>query len=908
MASLPPFILNGWRLQHGEERQAKANLQLKDFTTSSLAETMMKFQLDRHFSTPDQSTSAPSLASSAVGKVLETLTNSDDLPADVKTVAESLSSTTLRQLLNDPRTPYQLLRLFLTLPQTLAAKARSIVDVDEVVLRNEHYIRSRDSNRDDKYLVTLEDLSRILTKAPQDGRPLSFTHKDPPKGGLEILDELRQRELTIQSSSPSFCKVFERITRGALRGLDWSNVLVAGGMALTTLLHIDPLKDDDRAVRDPDIDLYIYGLGPEDANRKVEEVYDSWVRNVPATAQRLVVKDAKTINFLSDYPHRRLQVVLKLSASWTDVLLNFDLDACAIGFNGSRVLMLPRCARAIETGYSVFTMDLVWGHHLKDRRASQEKRIFKYADRGFGLRILPSYARSLEEDNLEAAVFKNSQTPASAGTISQDYGACRWSQRNRKPCENFEPGLKTLKRIAYLGRDFVHRFYFGATPLAISEERYNSQRSLGSPNESGDVHIINQEMEDEWYELFDRTVLQIREVRETNDRRRALDAPLARPLVSLADLDTCAMHRGLPEGRRGLGNFEIFMRHCEAWRLHTVGEAVLDGLDKSSSMGYDPDTYDDFPNYVCDENFRIDNLERTIESCNNGLWGSVQMAICGKLGIPFRPTGCESPFLSSLPRFTPGVNLHAYCRPTDRNYSTRRIRRQVCARNLAAVQEKQITIPVIVPWALEDYLLTTLPQQYGDIPLHFTGFRPLIPVHDASRYDASTSVIPSLQDTASESGNLRYWVITNESMWAQQHRVIDEMAELMWSLFHWFNQISGATRFGTDNSECKWYLARSYRRRIVLPDVSARSSFTMKTGLPSLRETLLFRPWAFASPVTLDRYSPGTDYDCHELFNDAWVLYPFPDDLFWQASDEGSWDEEGVPPWTDPWEENMEVD
>lgn len=213
MASLPPFILNGWRLQHGEERQAKANLQLKDFTTSSLAETMMKFQLDRHFATPDRSTSAPSLASSAVGKVLETLTNSGDLPADVKTVAESLSSTTLRQLLNDPRTPYQLLRLFLTLPQTLAAKDRSIVDVDEVVLRSEHYIRSRDSNRDDKYLVTLEDLSRILTKAPQDGRPLSFTRKDPPKGGLEILDELRQRELTIQSSSPSFCKVFERITR-----------------------------------------------------------------------------------------------------------------------------------------------------------------------------------------------------------------------------------------------------------------------------------------------------------------------------------------------------------------------------------------------------------------------------------------------------------------------------------------------------------------------------------------------------------------------------------------------------------------------------------------------------------------------------------------------------------------------
>jgi len=36
--------------------------------------------------------------------------------------------------------------------------------------------------------------------------------------------------------------------------------------------------------------------------------------------------------------------------------------------------MLPRCARALETGYTAFTMDLVYGHHLGDRRATQEMR------------------------------------------------------------------------------------------------------------------------------------------------------------------------------------------------------------------------------------------------------------------------------------------------------------------------------------------------------------------------------------------------------------------------------------------------------------------------------------------------------------------------------------------------------
>lgn len=656
MASLPPFILNGWRLQHGEEGRAKAAEQLKEFTTSSLAETFMTFQLDKRFANPDRSVSAPSLASIAVAKVLEALENSGDLATDVKTIAESLSSTTLRQLLNDPRTPYQLLRTFLTLAQTLAAKDRRFMDVDEAVFRNEHYMRSRDNNEDGRYLVSLEDLCKILSKDSQNSRPLSFARKDPPKGGLEILDELRKRELTIQPSSASFCKVFERITHGILRGLDWSNVLVAGGMALTTLLHTDPTKDDDRAVRDPDIDLYIYGLGPEDANRKIGEIHGTWVRSLPATAQaRLVVKNARTINLLSSYPHRRIQIVLKLLHSLTDVLLNFDLDACAVGFDGSRVLMLPRCARAIETGYSVFTMDLVWGHHLSHRRASQDSRIFKYADRGFGLRILPSYARSIEEDNLEAAVFKKCRAPASAHKKIDDeddeawtQGTWHWSQRDRKPHGRSEPGLKTLKRIAYLGQDFVHRFYFGATPLAISQERYDRQRDLGDPNKAGAEHVINQDREDEWLEAFNQTDLDNRVVREANDRRKALGERSEGPLIRLIDLDTQEMHRGLPDGRRGLGNLEIFMRHCEAWRLHVRGEATLDARNSQTSMAYDPETYDDIPSYVWDETFRIDDFENTIESYNDSLWANVQTAICGKLGIPTRRNGCESHFSSDL--------------------------------------------------------------------------------------------------------------------------------------------------------------------------------------------------------------------------------------------------------------------
>ena len=674
MASLPPFILKGWRLEQRAEGHAKLADQLKGFTTSSLAETFMTFQLDKHFAPPNRSVPAPSLTSIAVGKVLEILENSGDLAADVRTIAENLSSPTLRQLLDDPRLPYQLLRAFLTLPQTQAGKNRMIVEVDEAILRNEHYIRFRDRNSDGRYLVSLEDLSEILAKASSNSHPLSFTRKDPPKGGLETLDELRKRKLSIQPNSASFCNVFKRITRGILHGLDWSNVFVAGGMALTTLLHTDPAKDNDRAVRDPDIDLYIYGLGPEDANRKVEEIYDTWNCNLPGDAQgRLVVKNAKTINLLASYPHRRIQIILKLLPSPTDVLLNFDLDACAIGFDGSHVLMLPRCARAIETGYSVFTMDLVWGHHLGNRRASQEIRIFKYADRGFGLRILPSYARSLEEDNLEATVFRKSPLPASADKSMDDpvekagtQSSWPWSQqRDRKPHGRSEPGLKTLKRIAYLGQDFVHRFYFGSTPLAMSQEGYDRQMDLGNPlgdpNKTSTEHVIDRSSENEWLRVFYKTALENKLLREANDRRRALHEPLEGPIISLADLDTREIHQGLPDGRRGLGTFEIFMRHCEAWRLHARGEAILDGRHSQSSVAYDPSTYDDVPTYVWDENFNLDDFELTIEEYNNRLWANVQKAICSKLGVPMRMSGCK---------------FHS---PSDLSFCTARKGRKLCS-------------------------------------------------------------------------------------------------------------------------------------------------------------------------------------------------------------------------------------
>lgn len=644
---LPPFIFNAWRFGQHHERVAKENMELDGWTVSSLVETYLKFQLDAHKTL--QKTRATkkmtpsSFFSIIAGKILEKLSKSDKPEADARAIAETLNTDTFQNLLGDPRATYRVLRAFHSIQPAIKTSsvqdARRAIDIDEAILRNERYIRSRGEveNQDGKYLVGLSELYTAVEACPEGPNRMVFTRMDPPKGGLELLDERRDRVVYMQLNDRIFTEAFENITGGMLRGLDWANVLAAGGKVLGTLCMAEN-------VAEADVDLYIYGLNAEQANQKVRHIYQIWSDNLPVdTPEKWVVKNPKTINFLASYPYCRVQIVLKLVSSPTDALLNFDLDVCAVGFDGSRVLMLPRCARAIETGYSVFTMDLIWGHHLSDRRETQESRVFKYADRGFGLRILPSYAKSLEEDDLERQSYKADKTIVD-GEYDKDVGF--YIGRDRKPHGSQEPGLKTLKRVAYLGQDFVRRYYFGATPLAIfpnNSFQYQSgeEREDDRPESRLDVSEYLREdlegetgrglyapwhSEDVWKEAFARSEKQ-------NERRRfgvKTGTGPKRPVIELSSLETRYMRQGLPDSHRGLASFELFMRHCEAWRLDATGYAKFN-RESSASIAYDHDNYDDLPTYEWNSHFGLYNFIGSIEKYNDELFKNLKEAIRARL-------------------------------------------------------------------------------------------------------------------------------------------------------------------------------------------------------------------------------------------------------------------------------------
>ncbi|KAJ6469457.1 hypothetical protein C8R45DRAFT_1167129 [Mycena sanguinolenta] len=243
-------------------------------------------------------------------------------------------------------------------------------DIDQWVLLNEKWLRDGHHAKWQHGLVTLSEADNVFPNSILNPSSRMITRPEGPLPGHELLCGGRESRITIQPSVEAFKRAFDHMSDGLLKNLDWSNVLVAGGIVLRvgTLLSVD-IEGQPR--RDPrwdssDMDVYIYGLSPKKANDKIEHLFQMFRANLPPGTKTLVVRNW----FYAKYPLRRIQIVLKLVESPKTVLLNFDPDICAMGWDGTTLWMLPRASRALEMGCNVFTMSLIRGHYLSDRRAT----------------------------------------------------------------------------------------------------------------------------------------------------------------------------------------------------------------------------------------------------------------------------------------------------------------------------------------------------------------------------------------------------------------------------------------------------------------------------------------------------------------------------------------------------------
>ncbi|CAZ85051.1 unnamed protein product [Tuber melanosporum] len=794
----------------------------------------------------------PTLAQLATARIVSTLRY--DMKDGVRVLVQSCPEKLLRPILESPRLHYIAFRTLLHThdaaqsSQGIETSAWAHVqrlageDVDSWVLRNEKFIRQMPPAHQNSMLVSLDEAAEIWPDAEITSERITLWRRKPPREAFTCFDELRARKIELQPSSKKFGQTFKRLTNGIFEGLNWNNVVIGGGMVLATMQCLS--EEDDKACIDSDIDLWIHGLNPEEANKKVREIYNVWWRNLNPERNFYVMKNAKTLTLMSDYPERRIQIILKMTRSEAEVLLNFDLDPCAMCWNGKEVRMLPRCARALETGYTVFTMDLVYGHHLGDRRATQEMRVLKYASRGFGILIPASLMNTLTVD-FDARKPKVSSCHEShfPGRSGGRYGKPRG--------EIVYSGKKAVKRIAFLAQDMVHRFYLGSTPLSAlirAEEDLSDEESDDGQPPYGSEELI-EESDGEGGVRTRRVIKAI--VSNVNGRKQSI---------------------GQPGGREGVGaGFEVFMRMAALFKYEAEDRLRID-RDTLCSLAYDdPDTYDDTPRYLWGPDFKFENLSDEINAHNNSLFANLREAIEELLGY-------DSPHGRDW-----------------KGYLSRRIRRVMFADNIDEIFQKQITIPICVPAALEEYIENTMRDVCDEHGMPWSDeFKVLIPIHNRN---TTTRPAPPVGRW-----NYRYWVIGNITMWAKWDPRIDEIFEVLWSIFHMETRPRNfAYRCDPDEEEDRLLaktLAAKFDQRIIpasslIPQVEQIAPGSW----PDAREKELFREWMMCFPQPESRtYS----YETHHTHYIEGRVRTFAEELWWNeevdgASDGGNWAEWETP-------------
>ncbi|KAK6354776.1 hypothetical protein TWF696_003912 [Orbilia brochopaga] len=812
---------------------------------------------------PTSSDNVPALTTIAINSMINSL-RQDPSASNFETVMKHTPDALLNSIIGSHKLHYTSMLRFTE--QKGWDKFKDDSRRDLWILKNEYYIRADGTewgllNLDDADIV-FKHCSEVVKN--NDGEPIHrlITRKIAPKSGLQYLDQKRPRTLKIQPSTQAYQKAFNRLMGGALDGLDWNNVFVAGGMALSALLCVD--ESMDKEYESNDIDMYIYGLTPEHANEKVKHIAEVWKKNLNPGEDFVMVKNAKTITLIGSYPRRRVQIILKMIKTPAAVLLNFDLDQVAIGYTGETVLFLPRFARAIETGYSIFTLDMIHGHHLNDRRETQEERLLKYAQRGFGVRILPEFCEMVEIDFGKRRHTEPFLEQA-RGDMTQ-HGGSLWSQGRPKSKKDVISGVKAVRRVFAAGEDMVHRFYLGRTevskPEDYDEEEYFYEESSQSRSDWGFTEITD----------------------ETGQKRKV-------PSALFSSIDTHRSTTGAPHGRRGLGSLEMHARHCALFRFEQEGKMTVD-YNSLASTTYDNETYDMMPKYKWDVGFKPTTFMRAIDSYNEDLF----QRFCEALeSDPAIEEGMNGP---QPPPNNPGS--YVYRRPLPSNwkthlkgYLTRRIRRIAYSKDINELVDRfQIVVPVAVDFGLENWIKDTFAQALEEAGIPSSSHEILIPVHKPGMGDG---YLPDVSESVED--NLRYWVIDSTTIWAGIDRRIDEIFEVLWILSVCNEVITDCT-FGYQSrqeSRVEFYelVASLLLRRVTRlsiqqlgvervpgakhPDTSGPdpryeiieapvSTEPDQLVIPNQRDQYLFTKWLMERPVSIYR---GYQYEIHQSYRES---------------------------------------
>ncbi|KAJ7661416.1 ankyrin repeat protein [Mycena polygramma] len=221
---------------------------------------------------------------------------------------------------------------------------------------------------------------------------------------LSELNRRKEGTPSMVSDLDEFQKNWAVFSEGSLSQLfDWNNVVAAGGSVLACLTPLsEEAKVSKRSMRKyyhsvayptSDVDLFLWGMTPEQAEMKITKIYEAVRDSVPWDVT--CVRTKHTVSIHSQYPYRSVQIVLRLYSSPAEILAGFDIDAPCCAYDGNRVYANPRAIVAMMRQCN--TVDMT------RRSPSYEVRLAKYSARAFEV-----YVPSLSRADVDPTIYERS--------------------------------------------------------------------------------------------------------------------------------------------------------------------------------------------------------------------------------------------------------------------------------------------------------------------------------------------------------------------------------------------------------------------------------------------------------------------------------------------------------------------
>lgn len=148
------------------------------------------------------------------------------------------------------------------------------------------------------------------------------------------------------------------------------NVLVAGGAVYSSLF----------VTTTGDIDLFLYGLTPSEAEKKIGEV-----AKIIALINTKVIRTKNAVTFVNTSFGIDVQIILRIYRTKSEILHGFDVDSCCLGYDGDKVWATRRALFSLQHGYNTVSFDRL--------SPSYELRLMKYSTKGMAIKV-PDFCRN----------------------------------------------------------------------------------------------------------------------------------------------------------------------------------------------------------------------------------------------------------------------------------------------------------------------------------------------------------------------------------------------------------------------------------------------------------------------------------------------------------------------------------